>query len=656
MRPILSLFEKLRREKLARQKERILVCATNTQAIAFCYVAQQNNFRVDAVMPLQVQANDLQDYSGAVAVQEIPENQRDQYLVVLMLTAKDKNQLITSMNQVGYDAVIFLNNDEVNASISNIFEHSYFADQLGKQLLAGNWQKQIFLLGWNRYTPIIVNVMKMEGYVPSGIVTDEQSSPAEGLCYADIPIISLKSALDKKNALFIETLPPENATDDYIRLTKKNCWKLKLTDLQVINFRWNFLSTFYRLFDFGTPCENFDYEKRSREILSVYDRVTICFMDSERIGNMMETLLFIKQRTDKKNLYAVITRYNNGDNTITFASDKTANNFLLSKIQEACPVITQSQLNFWKYFVQHHAHAVTYNDNFNHYHLRMKQIKKFSLGKYYVETPPIVFSEEEETIGRRKMRDMGLTGEYVTFFNRGHKYLKTLFGENSTNYSHTVRNSSVKNFSLMCRNLYSRGYQSVRMGYLVDGEISGDGIIDYANHYREEFLDYYLIAKSKFFVCAFSGMSPVAMLFHVPLVIINVTSLTLNGDISCHKDPTNETILLPKKLFDTKAQRFITLTEQLEFEVQIPNIYERMDYFKARGFEFIENTPEEIWDAAEEMLLRLEGKLQYTETAQALQERFKSAVDDATKRSPGIIPNGTLISGRFLEKNSYLLM
>ena len=336
MRPILSLFEKLRREKLARQKERILVCATNVQTITFCYVAQQNDFHVDAVMPLQIKENDLQDYSGAEAVQDIPAELRDQYLVVLMLTAKDKVQLITSMNQIGYDAVILLNNEEIEAINSDIFEHSYFADQLDKWLLTGDWQKQIFLLGWNKFTPMIANIMKMEGYVPSGIVTDEQSSPVEGLCYADIPIISSTTALGKKNALFIETLPPENATDDYIQLTKKNCRKLRLTDLQVINFRWNFLSTFYNLFDFGTPFRNLEYEKKSQEILSVYDRVTICFMDSERIGNMMETLIFVKQRANKKNLYVVISKYNKYDGSFVLASENTANNFLLSKIQEAC--------------------------------------------------------------------------------------------------------------------------------------------------------------------------------------------------------------------------------------------------------------------------------------------------------------------------------
>ena len=122
------------------------------------------------------------------------------------------------------------------------------------------------------------------------------------------------------------------------------------------------------------------------------------------------------------------------------------------------------------------------------------------------------------------------------------------------------------------------------MGYLVDGEIFGDGIIDYANNYREEFLDYYLIAKSKFFVCGFSGLAPIAALFHTPLVLVNVSSLTLNGDISAHKDKKNETILLPKKLFDSKKQRFISLIEQLKFEEQIPNIYERMNYFKMCGY------------------------------------------------------------------------
>ena len=427
-------------------------------------------------------------------------------------------------------------------------------------------------------------------------------------------------------------------------------------DLLAIQIHWGFLSQFYSLLNFDIKSQNLEYETQAKKILSAYDKVTICFMDSERIGNMMETLVFVNQRENRKNLYALIPRYNKYGKETTFCSEQTANNFLLKKIKEVCPVIAGGQIAFWKYFAHNHSNVVNYSDDFGHYNMRMKQIEKQVKGIYYVENPPINFSEEEELYGHQKMREMGITGDYVTFFNRGQKYLESRFGKSQDTPFNTVRNSSVQNFSLMCQNLYRRGFQSVRMGYLVDGEIQGDGIIDYANNYREEMLDYYLIAKSKFFVCDFAGLSVVAILFHVPLLMVNITSFLNNGNIMAHQDSKNKVIMLPKKLFDTNKQKFISILEQLKLELQIPNQWERMRYFTDQGFEYIENTPEEILDAAEEMLMRLEGRFSYTPEEEELQEKFQNALSEAIKQNPDLIPIGWFISSKFLLKNKWLVM
>ena len=114
-------------------------------------------------------------------------------------------------------------------------------------------------------------------------------------------------------------------------------------------------------------------------------------------------------------------------------------------------------------------------------------------------------------------------------------------------------------------------------------------------------------------------------------------------------------MMLPKKIFDRNHQKYISLNEQLEFEMKIPNIYERMNYFKENGLDYIDNTPEEIWDAAEEMLLRIEGKYQPTEKEEELQAKFQDALKGAIRKNPLIIPCGDYISGKFLLKNEWLL-
>ena len=657
-RPIFMLFDKIRREKKRLRKERVIFCATNDYAVQFCYVAKKNNFELDGVMPLQIPGNNIDDYSGVPVVSDLPSYQKKYCMIVIAvnLSKPDMDKFINVLKNCGYDSFTVLTNDDIMAIQVDVQQHSYFLDKLDEMLRIGNWDKSIFLRGLNQFTMIMALTLKMKGYVVNGIILEDDKANMQNFNFKEIPLITARVAVEQKSGIVIDTIPP-NANADYSALVKKHTiLQLNLVDLLAIQIHWGFLSQFYSLLNFDTKSQNLGYETQSKKILSAYDKVTICFMDSERIGNMMETLVFVNQRENRKNLYALIPRYNKYGKELTFCSEQTANNFLLKKIKEVCPVIAGGQIDFWKYFAHNHANVVDYSNDFGHYNMRMKQIEKQVKGIYYVKNPPINFSEQEEIYGQQKMREMGITGDYVTFFNRGHKYLKTMFGKNFVNHSHTVRNSSVQNFSLMCQKLYERGMQSVRMGYLVDGEIHGDGIIDYANNFREEMLDYYLIAKSKFFVCDFAGLSIVALLFHVPLVSINVSSLTLNGDVSAHKDNQNITLMLPKKIFDTNKKRFVSLIEQLNFEEQIPNIYERMNYFKYKGFEYIENTPEEIWDAAEEMLLRIEGRYIPTKEAEELQEKFQEALHESMTRHPEILPNADVIPSKFLLENKWLLI
>lgn len=356
MRPIFSLFEKIKREKIARKKERVLLCALNFHAVVFCYIAQRNNFQIDAVMPFHVKENDLTDYSGVPSVQEISETERKNYLVVLMLEMPQQNQeyIVSIMKQKGYDSIILLDKDDYQAVMLDLTTRNYLTERLNELLIRGNWNKQIFLLGLNQFTPIIVNILKMKGYVISGIISDEVSSQMQNLHYEDIPFFSIKEAMNQKNAFLIDFI--FNSAEDDIFTPLKNkfpCWKLSLSELQFALCHWNFLITFYNLLDLKTPSKNLNYEKKSLEILSVYERVTICFMDTQRIANMLEMLALVNQRKDKKNLYVLVPIYHHLKSP-SIATEKTANNFLLKKIEEVCPIIANDRTkDFWRYFIQH---------------------------------------------------------------------------------------------------------------------------------------------------------------------------------------------------------------------------------------------------------------------------------------------------------------
>ena len=78
-----------------------------------------------------------------------------------------------------------------------------------------------------------------------------------------------------------------------------------------------------------------------------------------------------------------------------------------------------------------------------------------------------------------------------------------------------------------------------------------------------------------------------------------------------------------------------------------------MDY-EALGYEFHENTPEEIEDVIMEMEDRLEGRRIYTEEEEALQARYRDILMDAVERS-NFHYTDARCGTDFLKKNPWFL-
>ncbi|MBA4383427.1 MAG: glycosyltransferase, TIGR04372 family protein [Anaerolinea sp.] len=230
--------------------------------------------------------------------------------------------------------------------------------------------------------------------------------------------------------------------------------------------------------------------------------------------------------------------------------------------------------------------------------------------------PHLKFTPEEESRGVAGLRAMGIPPDahFVFLSVRDSAYLEMLSPGRFSYYE--FRDCDIRNFVLAAEELANRGYFVIRMGAKVREamRIVHPKIIDYATDgMRNDFMDIYLGAKCDFCISTGTGLDEVPKMFRRPVVYVNLVPL---GWLPTFR---REFLLLTKKHFSVEKQRSLTLSEIFKCGVGF-SAYTQ-DY-EAKGIKLIENTPEEIRDAATEMVERLAGTWQKHEDDEVLQRRF----------------------------------
>jgi len=249
------------------------------------------------------------------------------------------------------------------------------------------------------------------------------------------------------------------------------------------------------------------------------------------------------------------------------------------------------------------------------------------------------FTPEEETRGRAFLDSLGITEKdwFVCFHTRDPLYLKNWEPTKENTY-HNFRNSDVSIYIDAARLINSRGGYVLRMGALVEKKFDGvhPRTIDYANQYRDDFLDMYLCAKCRFFFGDVSGLWTVIAMFDKPVVCANYTY----SDIPCAR----RSFYITKKFYSERERRFLKYNELLKMGLVF--VSSGHDYTK-QGIRVVDNTPEEITALAAEALDIMDGKRRVNEETQKI---FK-----------GIFPpwhpghdNNVIINSDFVKNNMEL--
>ena len=166
------------------------------------------------------------------------------------------------------------------------------------------------------------------------------------------------------------------------------------------------------------------------------------------------------------------------------------------------------------------------------------------------------------------------------------------------------------------------------------------GVIDYAHREdRDRRLDVFLIARSRFLIGLSSGPMNVARAFGVPVAAVNyfpAGAWPFSGhDVFIHK--------LHRSVTDG---RYLSMREALApplFAAFSPMTYED------RGVEVVDNDAEDIRDAVEEMMDRLDGRYVVSEADIVRQRRYRQVADPYGLGF--LLP----VANRFLERHPHLL-
>jgi len=231
---------------------------------------------------------------------------------------------------------------------------------------------------------------------------------------------------------------------------------------------------------------------------------------------------------------------------------------------------------------------------------------------------PIQIKDKYTETGKKLLNNLGIPPEgwFVCLHLR----------ESSTHqdFYREWQNQNVDNYCKAIKYIIDQGGYVIKMGDSSMREVPEiKNFIDYPHtKYKSNFADLYLSSKAKFCIVSNSGYRALPMLFHVPLVTVNMYPLT-------PLDIYDRTLITYKKVFAMNLGRELQLREIMN-EPTLCHRHTDAEYQEA-GFRIIENTENEILEAVIEMFNLLNnGFISFTDCQLLFQRRTKEVLENST--------------------------
>ena len=164
-----------------------------------------------------------------------------------------------------------------------------------------------------------------------------------------------------------------------------------------------------------------------------------------------------------------------------------------------------------------------------------------------------------------------------------------------------------------------------------------------------EEIDYLLNSYSRYNIIGNSGIVGISYILRKKIIYANFIPLNLSNLSYCSPG----SIILPKKIFDNQKGRALTFKENMEINF---SIHTKSDPYFKNNLSVINNSPQEILDAAIEMEERLKGNNNDNDFAKLNDQFWKSIVNNNEEKINFLKNELKLsVSYKFLKDNQNLL-
>lgn len=517
---------------------------------------------------------------------------------------------------------------------------------------------RVFLYGASVHGSTVNKYLKSHGIKVTSFVVSRQDGQAafldgvpicefKDVTWSEKDYIVLLSLSERFHAEIIHNLKAAGAASDHIQpLTHQ-----KLNDMFVFLINKQRKDILCQEISKEKTFLREHYDAQITEMLTAFDNVIIKNMDVRGMGPMGTWKFYCEeQKSDsKQRIYHLYYPVTSGK------PFRTPNDFLLSKMTgKGISVVTQDTVNFWRYFISKCPEVFTWDMNF--YGAGWNSTANYN---YQASAAPLIhLNADDEQRGAEQAKALGLLSEYICFSCRDSGYIIDKNGYAPTErFIGSFRNADIENYRLSMSYLKQQGIQAVRMGAMVKKSFQASNAVDYAMQGYSGFMDVYLTAHCKFFVCNLSGITVFPMLLAKPILIVNAALLTTKCDTIPCFSPNRDFAIL-KKFWDKKTKKYLTLKKILSYEIAgskhdqvFPNgIFQA---YLNDEIEVVENTQEEIYSAIQEMNERINGTYVDTSEDIALYDKYKKIVH-SIDFGDHVLSGWRLCAG-YLRNNKWLL-
>ena len=377
-------------------------------------------------------------------------------------------------------------------------------------------------------------------------------------------------------------------------------------------------------------------------LISPIKKIRVGFLNSTRIGHFTENTenyLLEKKYLDIKNKKSIDLFYFSGEIcNITLATLWNRKLIILPYfiLRSACLIIRSVK------FLNNYSCSINLNSR--------------DVNNLYDKTHPnLEFTHEEILRGEQELKKLGIDkGEkFICLIVRDSSYLKSIYKkENLPDISqHNFRDCNINNFCLAAEELTKKGFFVIRMGAVVKSPFPyiNDKIIDYAySGVRTDFMDIFLVANCEFCISTGTGFDGIPNIFRKPVLYVNMIPFgAIRVSSMTHLNIT-------KHVYSINENKNLSINDMIEYNILTS---QKKDEYIEKNLRLIENTSEEVKDAALEMLDRVNYRFKLDKNDQDLHNKFWSIFPTSivykNLRLHGEIRGN--IANEFLKKNEYLI-